>query len=132
MNQNIPEELQYSASHEWVRTEPNGMVTIGVTDYAQSQLGDVVFVELPHVGKHYATGGAAGVLESVKAAADVYAPLTGDVVEVNPALAQDPGLLNRDPYGAGWLFRLRPVSNGATELMDAVAYATLTSREAAE
>ncbi|OGT65237.1 MAG: glycine cleavage system protein H [Gammaproteobacteria bacterium RIFCSPHIGHO2_12_FULL_45_9] len=125
MNQTIPEELQYSTSHEWVRTERDGTVTVGVTDYAQSQLGDVVFVELPRVGKHYVVGGAAAVLESVKAAADVYAPLTGDVLAVNEQLSQDPGLLNRDPYGEGWLFRLHPVSNGATELMDATTYATL-------
>src|ERR1700761_5432175 len=127
MSNNIPADLKYTKSHEWVRQSqggaPNGAIEIGITDHAQSALGDLVFVEVPDVGRNLKAGEACAVVESVKAASDVYSPLGGKVVAHNDALASKPELLNEDPYGAGWLFRLE--SSGAvdtTSLMDAKAY----------
>ncbi len=103
----FPEELRYVESHEWVRVE-NGVARIGITDYAQDQLGDVVFVELPAAGKTLARGAAFGSVESVKAVSELYMPLSGRVVEANPALDSSPELVNRSPYGEGWMIRVEP------------------------
>ncbi|MDH2432293.1 glycine cleavage system protein H [Pokkaliibacter plantistimulans] len=126
----IPSELKYVSTHEWIRTEDDGTVTIGITDHAQELLGDVVYVEVPEEETSLASGEEAGVVESVKAASDIYSPLSGDVVEVNTALADAPELVNQDPYGAGWIFRLRPTDPDELEdLMDAEAYAELCEEE---
>ena len=101
---NIPAELKYIASHEWLRLEDDGTITVGITDHAQDLLGDVVFVELPDVGDIIAVDDEISVVESVKAASDVYAPISGEVVEVNEALEDDPEIINSDPYGEGWFF----------------------------
>jgi glycine cleavage system H protein len=125
---NIPSDLRYTKSHEWVRREhgdaPNGTVTIGISDHAQSALGDLVFVEVPDVGRTVSAGEACAVVESVKAASDVYSPVSGKVIAGNAALATQPELLNQDPYGAGWLFRVQ-TSSPADEaaLMSAADYA---------
>lgn len=103
----FPKELRYSDSHEWVRVDDDDVITVGITDHAQSQLGDLVFVELPDADAHIEAGDEAAVVESVKTAADVYSPVTGEVIEVNEALQSDPGLVNHDPYGDGWLFRVK-------------------------
>ncbi|EXJ10546.1 MULTISPECIES: glycine cleavage system protein GcvH [Nitrincola] len=120
----IPAELKYVASHEWIRDEGDGTFTIGVTDHAQDLLGDVVFVELPEVGDELAAGDDAGVVESVKAASDIYAPLTGEVIAINEDLEDAPELVNSDPYGDGWFFRIR-ISDPAEldDLLDADGYA---------
>ncbi|QEW05199.1 glycine cleavage system protein GcvH [Nitrincola iocasae] len=121
---NIPNELSYVASHEWIRDEGDGTVTIGITDHAQDLLGDVVFVELPEVGDQVSAGDDIGVVESVKAASDVYAPLTGEVVAVNEDLEDAPELVNSDPYGDGWFIRLRLTDvEELTDLLDADGYA---------
>ncbi len=120
---NIPEELKYTESHEWVRVEADGTVTVGITDYAQSALGDVVHLELPSVGKVVEAGQDVAVIESVKAASDIYSPLAGEVIAANEELSGAPEEINSDPYGA-WLFKLKP-SNPAElgDLLDATAYA---------
>jgi glycine cleavage system H protein len=118
----IPDSLRYAASHEWVRMD-NDLATIGVTDHAQAELSDVVYVELPKPGGPVKAGAVAAVIESVKAASDIYSPVTGEVVETNAALTSKPELVNKDPYGEAWLFRVR-IAN-ATELdglMDAAGY----------
>ncbi|EJN33794.1 glycine cleavage system H protein [Pseudomonas sp. GM84] len=119
---NIPADLRFAESHEWARLESDGSVTVGISDHAQEALGDVVFVELAEVGKTFAAGDAAGVVESVKAASDIYAPIGGEVIAVNEALADSPELLNEEPYGA-WIFKLKP-SNPAEldKLLDAAGY----------
>ncbi|SIS86267.1 glycine cleavage system protein GcvH [Neptunomonas antarctica] len=126
----IRNELKYVASHEWIRDEGDGTVTIGITDHAQDLLGDVVFVELPDVGTDVAAGDDAGVVESVKAASDVYVPLSGEVVEVNEQLEESPELVNSDPYGDGWFFRIK-LSDVAEldDLLDADAYGELCEGE---
>ncbi len=127
---NIPGELKYSKSHEWVRIEERGSVTIGITDHAQDLMGDMVFVELPEIGNDYGTGDDCAVVESVKAASDIYAPIAGQVTEVNEALADTPEILNSDPYGEGWIYRLQPKDSGELdELMDANAYEELVTAE---
>ena len=103
-----PSELKYASTHEWARLEEDGSVTIGITDHAQSALGDVVFVELPEVGVALAAGDEAGLVESVKAASDIYAPLAGEVIAINPSLENDPETVNGDPYNDGWFYKLRP------------------------
>jgi len=119
---NIPADLRFAESHEWARLEADGSVTVGISDHAQQALGDVVFVELAEVGKVFAAGDAAGVVESVKAASDIYAPISGEVMAVNEALADSPEQLNEEPYGA-WIFKLKP-SNPAEldKLLDAAGY----------
>jgi glycine cleavage system H protein len=104
---NVPSELKYTKTHEWVRDEGDGIVTIGISDHAQELLGDLVFVELPEVGASLDIGGDCAVVESVKAASDVYAPLTGEVTEVNEELADAPEAINQDAYGDGWMFKLK-------------------------
>jgi len=127
---NVPSDLQYTKSHEWVRTLPNGVVEVGITDHAQEALGDLVFVELPEVGRKLSVGEAYAVVESVKAASDVYAPVAGEVTEVNSALAATPERINADPYGEGWIARLRLTDGGATaELIGAAAYAQQLASE---
>jgi len=123
---NIPANLKYTESHEWVRAEADGTVTVGITEYAQDALGDIVFVELPKVGKSYHAGDDAAVVESVKAASDIYAPVSGEVVAVNTAVADAPDSINADAYSA-WLFRLRPSdANAIGGLLDAAAYGKAT------
>ncbi|MGD2054786.1 MAG: glycine cleavage system protein GcvH [Gammaproteobacteria bacterium] len=119
----IPLELKYTKSHEWVRSEDDGTVTIGITDHAQELLGDLVFVELPEVGTEMSAEDAACVVESVKAASDVYMPISGEVVEVNGSLAEAPETINDSPYDDGWLIRVQPSSPDELEdLMDADSY----------
>lgn len=121
---NIPSELKYATSHEWVRNEGNGIVTIGITEHAQELLGDMVFVELPEVGESVSTGDDVAVAESVKAASDIYAPVTGEVVEVNEELEDSPELVNSDAYGDGWMFKIKLEDEGELEsLLDAEGYA---------
>jgi glycine cleavage system H protein len=105
---NIPADLKFTKDHEWLKPEADGTATVGITDYAQTTLGDVTFVELPEQGAHLDAGASLGVVESVKAASDVYMPVAGTVTEVNSALADDPGAINSDPYGAGWMIKVRP------------------------
>ncbi len=104
---NVPAELKYIASHEWLRLEEDGTITVGITDHAQDLLGDVVFVELPEVGDTISVDDEIAVVESVKAASDVYAPISGEVVAVNEALDDDPEVINSDPYGDGWLYKMK-------------------------
>lgn len=120
----VPAELLYRESHEWVRYDEDGTATVGISDHAQAQLGDMVFIELPEPGMSYEQGDACAVVESVKAASDVYAPVTGEVIETNSALEESPELVNNDPYGDGWLFRIQ-LSNPAEldGLLDAKTYA---------
>ena len=119
---NVPANLRYTAAHEWVRTETDGTLTVGITDHAQAALGDLVYVELPAVGRKLAAGDACAVVESVKAASDVYAPVAGEIVAVNEALASAPESANEDAYAA-WLFKLKPALAGAADaLLDAAAY----------
>ena len=124
---NIPAELKYTESHEWVRAEADGTVTVGITEYAQDALGDIVFVELPKVGKTYGAGDDAAVVESVKAASDIYAPVAGEVIEVNTAVSDAPDSINTDAYSA-WLFKIKPADAGAVNgLLDAAAYGKVTA-----
>lgn len=119
---NVPANLKYTKSHEWVRAEPDGTVTVGITDHAQDLLGDLVFIDLPEIGAEFAAEQEAAVVESVKAAADVYAPLAGVVTEFNTAVADAPELVNQDAYAA-WLFRMKPTSMADMDaLLDAAAY----------
>ena len=127
---NIPNELKYTQSHEWVSREANGNVRIGITDHAQKMLGDMVFVELPEVGSSMGAGDDCAVVESVKAASDVYAPVTGEIVEVNDTLQDSPETVNNDPYGDGWLFRIQPAHEGELgELLDAEGYTAIVDTE---
>ncbi|WP_416190035.1 glycine cleavage system protein GcvH [Neisseria sp. CCUG17229] len=107
---NIPAELKYVASHEWLRKEADGTVTVGITHHAQELLGDIVFIELPEVGANLAAEEQAGVVESVKAASDVYAPIAGEIVAVNDDLPSAPETANSDPYGKGWFFKIKPAN----------------------
>jgi glycine cleavage system H protein len=116
-------DMKYSKDHEWVRLE-GGIATIGITDHAQNALGDVVFVDLPDIGREVIAGEAIAVVESVKAASDVYAPITGRITEVNAVLVDDPALINGEPTGAGWFFRIAPEGDLPADLMDADAYAS--------
>ena len=121
---NIPSELKYATSHEWVRNEGNGIVTVGITEHAQDLLGDMVFVELPDVGDEVSTGDDVAVAESVKAASDIYAPVSGEVVEVNEDLEDSPELVNSDAFGDGWLFKIKlDDESELADLLDAEGYA---------
>ena len=110
----LPGDLRYTSEHEWLRQEDDGSVTIGITDHAQSALGDLVYVELPELGQELDQGGEMAVVESVKAASDVYAPVAGIVVAINDQLADDPEKINADPYGEGWIVRMEPDGQGDT------------------
>ncbi|KJH79582.1 MULTISPECIES: glycine cleavage system protein GcvH [Pseudomonadaceae] len=126
----IPSDLRYAASHEWARLEADGSVTVGISDHAQEALGDVVYVELPEIGQQLTAGQQAGVVESVKAASDIYAPISGEVVAVNEQLTDSPEMVNSEPYGS-WFFRLQP--NDASELdklLDAAGYKASCDAEA--
>lgn len=119
----VPGELKYTKSHEWVRVEADGTAVVGITDHAQAALGDLVFVETPEVGTSFDAGDACAVVESVKAASDVYSPLAGEVTEANAGLADTPELVNQDPYGDGWIMRLRLADAAAADgLLDAATY----------
>ena len=119
---NTPANLKYTSSHEWVRKEADGTVVVGITDHAQEELGDLVFIELPAVGRKLAAGEACAVVESVKAASDIYAPVDGEIVEANAAVTATPESINADAY-ANWLFRMKPASAGDVDkLLDAAGY----------
>ena len=128
---NVPADLKYTKSHEWVRTLADGTVEVGISDHAQHALGDLVFVEVPEAGRAVKAGEPCAVVESVKAASDVYAPLTGEVAAGNPRLSAEPETVNTDPYGEGWLLRLRPASGAlaAAALMSAADYQKLLEAE---
>lgn len=119
----IPSDLRYTSSHEWVREEDDGTVTIGITDHAQSLLGEIVFVELPQVDSDIISGAESGVLESVKAASDLYAPISGEIIDINQDLVDSPNLVNEDPYGEGWIFKIKPSHEEEMgDLLDADSY----------
>lgn len=122
---NVPDDLRYARSHEWIRLEGD-TATIGITDHAQDELTDVVFVELPAIGKQVDAGDPTAVVESVKAASDIYSPVAGEVVDANAAVEADPSLVNTDPYGEGWIYKLRVKEAGQVEkLLDAAGYRAL-------
>lgn len=119
----VPENLRYSTDHDWVRLEDDGSVVIGITDHAQEALGELVYVEVPEAGQSFQRGDACAVVESVKAASDVNAPVSGELAAINPALEENPDLVNQDPYDEGWLIRLTPSSPAELEdLLDAESY----------
>jgi glycine cleavage system H protein len=119
---NVPDNLRYRDSHEWIDPQQTP-APVGITDHAQAELTDVVFVDLPKVGTQVSAGQQVCVVESVKAASDIYAPVSGEIVEANDVLSSDPGLVNRDPFGAGWIFKIKPANATETEaLMNAEAY----------
>lgn len=125
-----PQELRYTKTHEWVRRESDGTITVGITDHAQELMGDMVYVELPPVGRRVEQDKECAVVESVKAASDVYAPVAGEIVAANAALADAPEKVNQDPYGAGWLFRMKPANPADVDtLLDAQAYEALVASE---
>lgn len=126
----VPTELRYTHSHEWVEDQGDGTVTLGITDHAQEALGDLVFVELPEPGQAFEGGDACAVVESVKAASDVYVPVSGSVVEINEELSDHPEYVNEDPYGKGWLIRLELAEGvGLGDLLDAAAYRAVVDAE---
>ena len=126
-----PSDLRYTKSHEWVRRKAPDLVEVGISDHAQAALGDLVFAEVPQAGRQLAAGEACAVVESVKAASDVYSPIAGKVIAGNPALASQPELLNQDPYGGGWLFQLAPAAiQEIDRLMSAAEYETYLAAEA--
>jgi glycine cleavage system H protein len=119
-------ETRYTTDHEWVRLEDDGTLTVGITDHAQEALGDIVFIELPEIDREVAEGESCATVESTKAASDVYAPLAGRIAEINEAIVEDPGLINRDPQGEAWFWRMEPADDGNFEsLMDEEAYQAL-------
>ena len=127
---NIPADLMFTSSHEWIKDEGDDTVTIGITDHAQELLGDLVFVELPEIGDVIETGGEAGVVESVKAASDIYSPVSGEVIEINEDLVYSPELVNDHPYDNGWIYKMK--LNNASEiegLLDAEAYSDVVESE---
>ena len=128
---NVPAELLYTKSHEWLRALPDGSVEIGITEHAQDALGDLVFVEVPEAGRTVKADEACAVVESVKAASDVYAPLSGEIVAGNPQLAAQPEVVNTQPYGAGWLMRLKPAAGAlaAAQLLTAADYQKVLDAE---
>ena len=117
-----PTELKFAPSHEWVKVEADGTLAVGISDHAQEALGDIVFLEFPKVGRVVAAEEAVAVVESVKAASDIYSPIAGEIIEVNTALEADPALLNTDPHGAGWIYKARVTGELPADLMDAAAY----------
>ncbi len=126
----VPQDLKYTRNHEWVRSEDDGTVTVGITDHAQAALGDLVFVEPPEAGSTVGADEACAVVESVKAASDVYAPISGEVVEANATLDDSPELINSDPYGEGWIVRLRPTdTTELDQLLSADDYRQLVAEE---
>jgi glycine cleavage system H protein len=127
---NIPADLKYAKTHEWARLNDDGSITVGISDNAQEQLGDMVYIEVPDAGKSVTAAQPCAVVESVKAASDVYAPIAGEVMEANSKLVDSPETVNQDPYGEGWMFRLHPSDPAALEeLMDAAAYEAFLESE---
>jgi glycine cleavage system H protein len=125
-----PTELKYAKTHEWARNEGDGTITVGITDHAQDQLGDLVFVELPEVGANVAAGGDCAVVESVKAASDIYSPVAGEIIAVNGELENAPEMVNEEPYGTGWLFKVKMSDQSELEaLMDADGYIASVSED---
>jgi glycine cleavage system H protein len=125
----IPDDLRYTDTHEWVKVGKE-TITVGITDFAQRQLSDITYVELPETARHFPAGGELAVVESIKAAADICAPISGTITEVNSSLADNPGILNTDPYGAGWLVKIKPDNpEDADKLMPAADYKKLVTRE---
>ncbi len=130
MSSMVPKELKYTQTHEWVREESNGTLTVGITDHAQQLLGDMVYVELPDVDKTLKATVEAGVVESVKAASDIYSPVSGKITEVNQTVVANPSIVNSDPYGEGWLFKIEPEQKqDINQLLDANAYSTQIADE---
>ncbi|WP_297790392.1 glycine cleavage system protein GcvH [uncultured Marinobacter sp.] len=126
----VPADLKYIETHQWVRVSDDGTATVGITDFAQEQLGDVVYIGVPEIGVTVNGGEEAGVAESVKSASDVFSPVTGEVIEVNESLEDEPEKVNEDPYGDGWLFKVRLVDKGELDgLMDGTAYAEHVAAE---
>lgn len=127
---NIPHELKYTSSHEWIRQESDDSYTIGITDHAQALLGDMVYIELPDEGGEYEAGQECGVVESVKAASDIYSPMEGEIVAINENLEDAPEVVNNDPFNEGWLFRIKPfAANDLSEFLDAAAYQEIVDAE---
>lgn len=126
---NIPDKLQYTKTHEWVKKDDE-FLTVGITDHAQTMLGDLVYVELPELETSFDTGQECAVVESVKAAADIYCPVPGEIVEVNAAVIENPQLVNQDPYGKGWLFRVRPHDKKMLKFLNAGEYSKVVASEA--
>ncbi|EAZ99399.1 glycine cleavage system protein GcvH [Marinobacter sp. ELB17] len=126
----VPSDLKYLETHQWVRVDKSGLATVGITDFAQRQLGDVVYIGVPELGATVTGGEEAGVVESVKSASDVFSPVTGEVVEINERLEDEPEKVNEDPYGEGWLFRVKMTDDGELDgLMDADTYSDLVAAE---
>lgn len=126
----IPGELSYSKSHEWVRSNEDGSITVGITDYAQDNMKDIVYVEVPELGTEFGAGDDCAVIDSAKAAFDIYAPVAGEVIEVNESLEGAPETVNNDPFGDGWLFRMKPSEkNAVNALMDARGYEEFLNSE---
>lgn len=125
----IPQKLQYTQTHEWVKKEEDTLL-IGITDHAQTMLGDLVYVELPEIETNFDNGQECAIVESVKAAADIYCPVPGEVIEVNEAVIENPQLINQDPYGKGWLLRVRPHDQALTGLLNADEYSKVVASEA--
>jgi len=127
---NTPDDLKYTKEHEWVRDKGDGTITVGITDHAQDALGDLVFIELPEVGRQVDAGDACAVVESVKAASDIYSPVSGEVTEINEALVDAPETVNDDPYDGGWMFKLRVADASQLDgLLDATAYESVVAEE---
>jgi glycine cleavage system H protein len=127
---NVPKDLKYTKSHEWVKSNSDGSVTVGITHHAQDLMGDMVYVDLPQAGVKVTAGKECGVVESVKAASDIYAPVSGEIAEANSQLADAPETVNKDCYGAGWMFRIKPANQAEmNNLLDAKAYETLVASE---
>lgn len=127
---NVPNELKYSKEHEWLRKESDGTYTVGITEHAQELLGDMVFVDLPEVGSTVSTGDDCAVAESVKAASDIYAPISGEIIAVNTELSDSPELINSEPYAAGWIFKIKASDESELDgLLDATAYEALLEDE---
>jgi glycine cleavage system H protein len=126
---NVPKSLKYSKTHEWVRQDDE-FITVGITDHAQTMLGDLVYVELPEIENNFDAGQEVAVVESVKAAADIYCPISGEVVEINEYLLENPQIINEDPYGKGWLMRIRPFENDLKHLLSADQYSKVVASEA--
>lgn len=127
---NIPQELKYTSTHEWIRTEEDGTYTIGITDHAQSLLGDMVFIELPEIGDEFETGEDCAVVESVKAASDIYTPITGEIIAINNELEDSPELVNNDPFHDGWLFTIKAADNcNLEDVIDSSAYEEIVHEE---
>jgi glycine cleavage system H protein len=126
---NVPADLKYTKSHEWLRNLPDGTVEIGITDHAQHALGDLVFVEVPEKGRVLRAGDPCAVVESVKAASDVYSPIAGEVTASNPALTATPEIINADAFGRGWLLRLKPAAGATPALLSPAEYAAMLAAE---